>query len=174
MERDRDPRAWMVDDDPLEKHDRGGSHAPARDDGNWRKTRIHVVQTGAGGIHFAGSGAASGTLHSVNIHRGTIWHFSRIELQHLLLATAAFTVALALMFSGGILGAISSGPLAFSLFCILSLITLAPAFILHEVAHKVVARHYGCWAEFRADPAGLRLGIILAAVSYTHLRDHET
>ena len=164
MERDRDPRAWMVDDDPLEKHDRVGSHAPARDDGNWRKTRIHVVQTGAGGIHFAGSGAASGTLHSVNIHRGTIWHFSRIELQHLLLATAAFTVALALMFSGGILGAISSGPLAFSLFCILSLITLAPAFILHEVAHKVVARHYGCWAEFRADPAGLRFGIILAAI----------
>jgi len=164
VDRDRDSRAWMVDDDPLEKHERAGSHAPARDDGNWRKTRIHVVQTGTGDIHFSSTGAPSGALHTVNIHRGTIWHFSRTELQHLLLATAAFTVALALMFSGGIFGAIRSGPLAFSLFCVLSLITLAPAFILHEIAHKVVARHYGCWAEFRADPAGLRFGIILAAV----------
>ncbi|SVE60431.1 uncharacterized protein METZ01_LOCUS513285, partial [marine metagenome] len=29
-----------------------------------------------------------------------VWHFSKTEVEHLLLATAAFTLALALMFSG--------------------------------------------------------------------------
>ncbi len=164
MGRERDPRAWMVDDDPLEKHERSGSHAPARDDGKWRKATIHVTQTQERAVHFSSPGGPPGAFPSIRIHRGTIWHFSKTELQHLLLATAAFTLALALMFSGGIFGAMSSGPLAFILFSILSLITLAPAFVLHEIAHKVVARHYGCWAEFRADPAGLRFGIILAAI----------
>ena len=36
--------------------------------------------------------------------------------------------------------------------------------MLHEIAHKVVARKYGCWAEFRANPAGLRFGVMLAAI----------
>ena len=36
--------------------------------------------------------------------------------------------------------------------------------MLHEIAHKIVARRYGCWAEFRANPSGLRFGVILAAV----------
>jgi Zn-dependent protease len=44
------------------------------------------------------------------------------------------------------------------------IIPIAPAFIVHEMAHKVSARHYGCWAEFRASPGGLRLGILLAAI----------
>jgi Zn-dependent protease len=101
---------------------------------------------------------------SIPIHRGSIWHFSKTEIQHLLLAKVAFTAALALMFSGGIFGALSLGPVSFLLFCMLSLISLAPAFLLHEIAHKVVARQYGCWAEFRADPAGLRFGLLLAAV----------
>ncbi len=64
------------------------------------------------------------------------------------------------MFDGGILGLSSKFPL----YCVLSLISLAPAFLLHEFAHKFVAKYYGCWAEFRADPGGLRFGLILAAI----------
>ena len=44
------------------------------------------------------------------------------------------------------------------------MVSIAPAFLLHEFAHKFVARYYGCWAEFRADPGGLRFGLILAAI----------
>ena len=95
-------------------------------------------------------------------HRGSIWHFSKTEIEHLALATGAFTLALALMFSDGIWGLDAK---KFPLYCVLSLITLAPAFLLHEFAHKFVARYYGCWAEFRADPSGLRFGVILAAIA---------
>jgi Zn-dependent protease len=28
-----------------------------------------------------------------------------------------------------------------------------------------VAKHYGCWAEFRADPGGLKFGILLVALT---------
>ena len=42
---------------------------------------------------------------------------------------------------------------------------ISPAFLLHEIAHKITARNYGCWAEFRASPGGLRFGIILAAIT---------
>ena len=64
------------------------------------------------------------------------------------------------MFEGGIFGISSTFPL----YCLFALVSLAPAFLLHEFAHKFVARYYGCWAEFRADPGGLRFGIILAAI----------
>ncbi|GIQ99308.1 MAG: hypothetical protein CM15mP6_3250 [Methanobacteriota archaeon] len=65
------------------------------------------------------------------------------------------------MFNGGIWGGIG---LDFPIICIFALVSFGPAFLLHEFAHKFVARYYGCWAEFRADPGGLRFGIILAAV----------
>ena len=42
------------------------------------------------------------------------------------------------------------------------LLAVGPAFILHEIGHKIVAKKYDCWAEFRADPKGLRFGIILS------------
>ena len=45
---------------------------------------------------------------------------------------------------------------------LLGLIAFGPAFIIHELAHKFVARHYGCWAEFRADSGGLRTGVMIA------------
>ena len=42
------------------------------------------------------------------------------------------------------------------------LLAVGPAFLLHEIGHKVIAKKYGCWAEFRADPKGLQFGVILA------------
>ncbi len=36
------------------------------------------------------------------------------------------------------------------------ILAIAPAFVLHEIGHKIVAKYYGCWAEFRADPQGLQ------------------
>ena len=45
---------------------------------------------------------------------------------------------------------------------LLGLVAFGPAFIIHELAHKFVAKYYGCWAEFRADPAGLRTGVMIA------------
>ena len=162
MSGERDPRAWRIDDDPFDKRTRPRSHSAARDDGTRRGTRVHFVQVGQDGRV---SSSVFGEQHShepISIHRGSIWHFSKTEIEHLALATGAFTLALALMFSDGIWGLEAK---KFPLYCVLSLITLAPAFLLHEFAHKFVARYYGCWAEFRADPSGLRFGVILAAIA---------
>jgi Zn-dependent protease len=74
----------------------------------------------------------------------------------------AFTLALAFMSTGGIIGAVSS-PSIFVIGGVVYFIAIVPAFVLHEIAHKIVARSYGCWAEFRASPSGLRFGVILAA-----------
>ncbi len=43
----------------------------------------------------------------------------------------------------------------------LMLLAIGPAFVLHEIGHKIIAKKYGCWAEFRADPNGLKNGILL-------------
>ncbi len=160
MAAERDPRAWRVDDDPLEARQRASSHSAARDDGTWRQPRIRIVQMDQDGRIASSFFGDPRTMGSASMHRGSIWHFSRTEINHLAIATGAFTLALALMFDGGVLDGVSS---KFLEYCLLSLISLAPAFILHEFAHKFVAKYYGCWAEFRADPGGLRFGLILAA-----------
>lgn len=104
----------------------------------------------------------------VQHHEGRLWHFSEEEKRHLLLATSAFSLALGLMMSGGIGGLFRDGASAWILQLLLympiMLLAVGPAFLLHEIGHKIVAKHYGCWAEFRADPKGLRFGLILAAV----------
>ena len=43
---------------------------------------------------------------------------------------------------------------------IISLIAVATAFLFHELAHKIVAQKYGCWAEFRYWFPGLLLALI--------------
>ena len=104
MSGERDPRAWRIDDDPFDKRTRPRSHSAARDDGTRRGTRVHFVQVGQDGRV---SSSVFGEQHShepISIHRGSIWHFSKTEIEHLALATGAFTLALALMFSDGIRG----------------------------------------------------------------------
>src|SRR3989338_2859350 len=43
----------------------------------------------------------------------------------------------------------------------ISAIAVGLGFLLHELAHKVVAQKYGCWAEFRSWDVMLVLAIVL-------------
>lgn len=45
---------------------------------------------------------------------------------------------------------------------LLALAITASGFILHELAHKLVAQHYGHWSEFRANWFGLGIAIAVA------------
>ena len=47
----------------------------------------------------------------------------------------------------------------------ISLITLGLGFIGHELAHRTVARRFGCSAEFRLWPLGLGLALLFALIS---------
>jgi len=163
MTGERDPRAHWLDDDPFDKRSPPGSHSAARDDGNWRQPHIRVVHATGSGAPFVRMFGFEEQARPIPVHTGSIWHFSKTEINHLTLATLAFTMALAFMFSGGIRGALSD-PFAFLVYGVLALITFTPGFLVHEIAHKIQARKYGCWAEFRASPSGLRFGVLLAAI----------
>ena len=163
MTGERDPRAHWLDDDPFDKRNSSGSHSAARDDGNWRQPHIRVVHATGSGAPFVRMFGFEEQARPIPVHTGSIWHFSKTEINHLTLATLAFTMALAFMFSGGIWGALSD-PFAFLVYGVLALITFTPGFLVHEIAHKIQARKYGCWAEFRASPSGLRFGVLLAAI----------
>ena len=163
MTGERDPRAHWLDDDPFDKRPSQGSHSAARDDGNWRQPHIRLVHATGSGAPFVRMFGFEEQARPIPVHTGSIWHFSKTEINHLTLATLAFTLALAFMFSGGLLGALSD-PSAFLVYGVLALITFTPGFLIHEIAHKIQARKYGCWAEFRASPSGLRIGVLLAAI----------
>ena len=163
MTGERDPRAHWLDDDPFDKRGAPGSHSAARDDGNWRQPHIRVVHATGSGAPFVRMFGFEEQARPIPVHTGSIWHFSKTEINHLTLATLAFTMALAFMFTDGILGALSN-PFAFLRYGVLALVTFTPGFLVHEIAHKIQARKYGCWAEFRASPSGLRWGVLLAAI----------
>ena len=168
----RDPRADIIDDDPFKQRP--------------RVARVHARQTNDGTIHFEMNGGASGKINPLlaqfmglhpnkpaAMHDGRIWHFSDEEKTHLRLATAAFTVALGIAMAtgfGGLLSVDFSNELGITVVLFLismpvMLFAVGPAFLLHEIGHKIVAKKYGCWAEFRADPGGLKFGIILVALT---------
>ena len=166
MDETKKPRTDLVEDDPFARTARPTSHARARDDGNWRtQTGPRVVQ-----VQFSPftRGFTQSYRPAPTLHTGSFWHFSQTELKDLGISLVAFSLGLAFVFNGGILGGmLSLGPGLFvtiPVFFILGLVAFGPAFIIHELAHKFVAKHYGCWAEFRADPGGLRTGVLIALV----------
>ena len=163
MSGERDPRAHWLDDDPFDKRTPPSSHSAARDDGNWRQPHIRVVHATGPGAPFVRVFGIEEQARPIPVHTGSIWHFSKTEIEHLTQATIAFAIALGLMFSGGLMGALGDTS-KFILFSFIGLVTFTPGFLVHEIAHKVQARKYGCWAEFRASPGGLRLGVIVAAL----------
>ncbi len=83
-------------------------------------------------------------------------NFSKIELQDLLKAWLAISVAFAILLAGGLFTN------AFIYYFIVSSLTVGIAFLLHEIGHKVVAQRFGCWAEFRANTPMLFLAIIMS------------
>ena len=164
MDESRKPRTDLVEDDPFARTVRPASHAGVRDDGNWRSQRgPRVVQ-----VQFSpfNRGFTQTYRPAPTLHTGSFWHFSQTELKDLGISLVAFSLGLAFVFNGGVLrGMLNMGPalfVAIPFAFLLGLMAFGPAFIIHELAHKFVAKYYGCWAEFRADPGGLRTGVLIA------------
>ncbi len=92
---------------------------------------------------------------------------SSIELRDIGKALFILSLAFAIIYSGAyILGGNVSNLFSFSflILFVVSLITAGLGFLLHELAHKFVAQHYGCTAEFRAFDQMLYLALGLALV----------
>ena len=148
----RDPRADILDNNPFSKI-------------KPKIHRIHSSTSDDGTIHINIGGNSFSKKPKTN-NDTRIWHFSDIEKSNLKLATGAFTLALGFMVVRGFGGISSLGFNTWIITLLLSmplmLLAVGPAFLLHEIGHKIIAKKNGCWAEFRADPKGLQFGVVLA------------
>ncbi len=100
------------------------------------------------------------SYHNKTIKLGPV-STSEIELRDLFKAWAAISFAFAILFSGGLgIGA------AFAKAFIISGLTVGMGFIFHEMGHKFVAQHYGCFAEFRSDDRMLIFAILLSFLGF--------
>ena len=90
---------------------------------------------------------------------------SRTEIIDILKAWLALSLAFAFIYSGARVlngGVERAFSLNFVVIFFISLLTAGLGFLLHELAHKFVAQHYGCVAEFRAWDQLLYLAVGLA------------
>ncbi|MBV0923134.1 metalloprotease [Halomicroarcula limicola] len=97
--------------------------------------------------------------------------FSRQELRDLLVAWLAlglaFTLLLQPQFRSALLGRVGDLTLASVISTlVVSLLTVGVGFLLHELAHKVVAVRFGQVAAFRADYRMLGFAIVGALVGF--------
>ncbi len=60
----------------------------------------------------------------------------------------------------------STDVMNFFVFVVVSMLTMGIGFFFHEVAHKLVAQRYGCWAEFRIWKPGLILVVATSILSF--------
>ncbi|MCK4830618.1 hypothetical protein KA005_83670 [bacterium] len=92
--------------------------------------------------------------------------FSPMEIKHLAIAYIALVIAFSIALSTN-LGGILFGDFtveAFMFVLPISLIAVGLGFVLHEMAHKFTAQHYGCWSEFRYYERGLMFALMFAAI----------
>jgi len=94
--------------------------------------------------------------------------FGGEEVRQILVAVGAMTLAFMLTTVGGITGVgFLTGDLAvLGVVLVSSFVAVITAFLLHELAHKLLAQRYGCFAEFRYSLSGLALGILTAAFGF--------
>ncbi len=93
---------------------------------------------------------------------GSPGKFSRIEIQHLLIAICVLTLAFSFVFSGNSIffGFKNIQTLLFAI--PVAFLGILTAFFVHELSHKFMAQKYGLWSEFRMYPRGLLLSLFFA------------
>jgi len=83
---------------------------------------------------------------------------SSVELKDLLLSLVALVIAFSVLISGGRIPGLE-------MILIIS-VGVGTGFLLHEMAHKFVALHFGYFAEYRANMMGLLFAVALAFVGF--------
>ena len=85
---------------------------------------------------------------------------SPMELLHLLLATVVLTTAIVIWLQ--FWQPQKTEDLELWQLIIVATGIVVTGFVLHEVAHKITAQHYGHWSEFRSSMGGLAFTLLLA------------
>jgi len=106
---------------------------------------------------------------NAHTHRRSTISFSRRELRDLAAAWVALGVAFTIFLAPGTLSGVLAGTTgtgAVARLFALSMLTVGTGFLLHELAHKVVAVRFGQVAAFRADYSMLGLTILVAMAGF--------
>ncbi|MBN1170451.1 site-2 protease family protein [Candidatus Micrarchaeota archaeon] len=80
-------------------------------------------------------------------------YLEKDEVVQIMISVVAISFALALVFAGR--DAPLGSPVEFAVFVVPLFVTIGSGFILHEMAHKLVAIYYGAAAKFRMWTQGL-------------------
>ena len=80
-----------------------------------------------------------------------------IELRDLLVSVVALIIAFSVLFGGRVLDANM---------ILVTALGVASGFLLHELAHKFTAQHFGYLAEYRANLMGLGLAVVSAFAGF--------
>lgn len=102
-------------------------------------------------------------------HRSPGLRFSGREVRDLIVAWLALGVAFTVFFAGGGGGVsrlLDGGPGTLALAFAVALLTAGIGFLLHELAHKIVAVRFGNVAAFRADYGMLFLAVMSAFLGF--------
>jgi Zn-dependent protease len=97
-------------------------------------------------------------------------HTSEKELKDLLIAWLLISLAFAIVRTsdtGLTVARFLSN--TFLTMIIISALTVGIGFLFHELAHKVVAQRYHCWAEFRADTTMLVLAVFMSFLGFVFI-----
>lgn len=86
--------------------------------------------------------------------------FSKIELRDLLKSWIALSLAFTIVNVGFNLG------FEFIIGFLISGFTVGIGFLLHEMAHKLLAQRYGCFAEFRSNDKMLLLAVFVSFLGF--------
>ncbi len=86
---------------------------------------------------------------------------SSIELHEITLAWFVLSLAFAILFTNQFVFSF-----AFISAFIFASATIGVSFLLHELAHKVVAQRYGCFAEFRAFREMLLISVLFSFTGF--------
>jgi len=90
--------------------------------------------------------------------------FSRVELQQIGISIFVLSLDFTIFFSKPLHYEID--PLKFAFYFGLSLAAVVTGFAFHEMAHKLLAQKYGCWAEFRMSGFGLLFALVTALMGF--------
>jgi Zn-dependent protease len=106
--------------------------------------------------------------------------FSSVELQHIGISILVLSAAFTILFTDPLYTpGIQLDTIVFMF--VVSLAAVVTGFAFHEMAHKILAQRYGCWAEFRMSTFGLMfalvtafMGFVFAAPGAVHISGHVT
>ena len=84
--------------------------------------------------------------------------FSKLEIKHLLISVVVMSFFIAILLYDRL-------PFSFFVSIFIAFIVMTPAFVLHELGHKIVAQEFGYFAEYKMWTQGLIFAVLLVLIT---------